>query len=89
MTQVKRVSLAEMLEETGTPALGYSKPQKNTIYIRDGMPKGLENEVMAHEYDHMSRGEEGPFDPISALAVGGSLVSGFLGAKGAKDAARA
>lgn len=86
--QVKRVSLAEMLAETGTPALGYSQPQKNRILIQDGLPKSVHNEVMAHEWEHMSRGEEGPFAWVpAAIGAVGSIAGGILGSKGAEKAA--
>lgn len=84
MTQVKRVSLAEMIGETGMPALGYSRPQADEILLVDGMPKAKENEVLAHEYEHMARGEEGPF----LGAIGGALGIGsaLLGSKASKKA---
>lgn len=71
MTKVKRVSLRQMVNETGmADALGYSKPDKDTILIRKDLPKDLEKTVMAHEADHMQRGEEGPF-------LGGLISAGL------------
>jgi len=82
MTEVKRISLVDMIEETGMPALGYSRPQEDEILLVDGLPKPLEKEVMAHEHDHIAAGEEGPF--IGALIGAGASL---FGAKKAGDAA--
>ena len=78
MTTVTRVSLAEMINETGIPALGYSRPQDDEILLVDGLPKAQEREVLAHEAEHISKGEEGPFlkKLVSAAAP---IVGGILG----------
>ena len=87
MTVVKRVSMAEMLLETGMPALGYSQPDKDRILLRKGLPKKKEREVLGHEYEHIAKGEEGPWVQFIPMAI--SAGSALLNAKGAKDASKA
>lgn len=90
MTTVRRISLADMVNETGMPTLGYSRPQNDEILLVDGLPKSAEKEVLAHEYEHMGKGEEGPFGPLAAAGImgGASILGGIMGGKAAKDAAK-
>lgn len=89
MTKVVHVSQKEMENKTGfKQALGYSLPEEDTILVRKGLPKKLKKEVLAHEEEHIAKGEEGPW--LGSL-IGAGI--GLLGAKkqsdAAKDAARA
>lgn len=73
MTALTRVSAREMKRRTGFgKALGYSFPEKDEILIRDDLPKDLEKEVLAHEEEHIERGEEGPFLDFLANIFGSS-----------------
>lgn len=86
MTAVKYVTQAEMKKRTGMDALGYAKPRNALILIRKGLPKDVEMEVREHEFEHIKKGEEGPFlMPIvsTAMAFGNSIISN----KATKDAA--
>lgn len=76
MTAVKRLSLEEMIEETGIPnALGYARPDEDEILIREDLDKATEKKVMAHEANHIANDEEGPF--IGAIISGvTSMVGG-------------
>jgi len=87
MTQVRRVSLPEMLAETGMPALGYSRPQDDEILLVEGLPKGVEREVLGHEAAHISKGQEGPFLG-SVLKFAAPIVGGIIGSRGSKSAAK-
>jgi hypothetical protein len=88
MTTINRVSLSEMLEETGMPALGYSQPDNDRILVLEGLDRETEKTVLGHEFEHMSKGEEGPFWEVAIPAIA-SVAGGLLGAKGSKDAAKA
>ncbi len=75
MTALTRVSASEMKKRTGFgKALGYSLPKEDEILIRDDLPKDIEHEVVAHEEEHIAKGEEGPF--LGALLGG---IGSFLG----------
>jgi hypothetical protein len=78
MTAIIPVSKKEMEAKTGfRRALGYSLPKENKILIRKGLPADLKKEVLAHEEEHMEKGEEGPF-------AWGALIGGALSLFGAK-----
>jgi hypothetical protein len=87
MTAVKRLSLQEMIDATGLDTLGYAKPDDNVILIRKGLPKEKEKEVLAHEFDHIKKGEEGPFWGAIASAAG-SLLGGRQQSQAQTEAAR-
>lgn len=80
MTVVKRVSLQEMVKETGLDTLGYAKPKDNVIFLRKGLSKDKEKEVLAHEFDHIKKDEEGPFWG-AIISAAGSLLGGQQKAK--------
>lgn len=82
MTHIKRVSLAEMLEETGMPALGYARPKEDQILLVDGLPKEKEKEILAHEADHIMRGEEGPGGLGNLIGSVAPIVGSFFGPVG-------
>lgn len=87
MTVLKRVSEREMIEKVGGNFLGYALPDEDTVYVRKGLPKNLENEVRNHELEHISKGEEGPFLGWGQL-LGSVLPSLFGGnTSGAADRA--
>lgn len=87
MTVVKRVTKKEMVEKTGIDTLGYAKPQISTIFIRKNLPKKVEKEVLQHEYDHITKGEEGPFwGAIAGAAI--SYLAAKKQAKATENAAR-
>lgn len=85
MTAVHRVSLSEMAAETGLKALGYAQPHKDRILMRKGLPKSTEKEVLAHEFEHIEKGEEGPF---SLGGFVGDLTGGLIGESSAEKAAK-
>ena len=68
-----------MLEETGLPALGYARPQNDEILLVDGLSKAVEKEVLAHEAEHIQRGEEGPLLGSVVSAFAGPVIGGLLG----------
>lgn len=82
--KIKYVSQSEMQRETGSPLpLGYSQPDKDQVLIRKGLSNKLAKEVKAHEFEHMAKGEEGPF--LGALL--GGVAAGLLGSRGSSKAA--
>jgi len=86
MTAITYVSQKEMKQRTGFGrALGYSLPQEDEILLRKGLTKEKKKEVLAHEEDHIARGEEGPF--LGAL-IGGA-ISLFGASKSASSSKRA
>jgi hypothetical protein len=61
MTAVTYVSKAEMKKRTGlSTALGYSFPEEDEILVRKGLDPEVKKEVLAHEEEHILKGEEGP-----------------------------
>lgn len=98
MTVLKRVSQKEMKRRTGFgTALGYSLPEKDEILIRKDLPKKVEKEVISHEEEHISKGEEGPFlgaligigAKILGSKAGGALIGAGASLLGAKKQAKA
>jgi len=79
MTAVVPVSQREMKRQTGMGrALGYSLPKEDKILVRKDLPDDLRKEVLAHEEEHITKGEEGPF--LGSLISGvGSFLGGPLG----------
>lgn len=75
MTAIKHLTAKEMRRRTGTNALGYSYPDKDTILLRKGLTGKLKREVLDHEIDHMENGEEGPY--LGLLAGGISALTGM------------
>lgn len=71
-----------MQNKTGfRTALGYSLPKEDKILVRKGLPKELKKKVLAHEEEHIIKGEEGPGFLGSLIGgVGGFLVGGPAGA---------
>ena len=62
MTAISYVTQKQMEDKTGFKhALGYSLPKEDKILIRKGLPKKKKKEVLAHEEEHIAKGEEGPF----------------------------
>ena len=62
MTAISYVSQKEMEQQTGfKTALGYSLPKEDKILLRKGLTKKKKKEVLAHEEEHIAKGEEGPF----------------------------
>jgi len=89
MTAIQYVSQREMQEKTGLKgALGYAFPKEDKILIRKGLSEEKKKEVLAHEEDHIAKGEEGPFWEIVA-GVGASVLGGVLGSSSANKAAKA
>lgn len=84
MTVIKHVTAKEMRRRTGTNALGYSYPDKDTILLRKGLTGQLKREVLDHEIEHMANGEEGPFLP-ALLGLGSSLLGSAAQAGAASD----
>lgn len=82
MTQIQHISAKEMARRTGVRnALGYTYPDKNLILLRKGLKGKLKRTVLDHEMEHLSKGEEGPFDLSSitgALAGSGGNPWGML-----------
>lgn len=96
MTAVVPVSQKEMKRQTGMGrALGYSLPKEDKILVRKDLPDDLKKEVLAHEEEHITKGEEGPFLGSLIGGVGGFLLGGPAGAVagasigGGLDASRA
>jgi hypothetical protein len=85
MTAIKEVTRNQMIRETGLDTLGYSQPENKLILIQKGLDEDTRKEVLAHEYDHAQKGEEGPF----LGAVIGGIASGLLASSGAKSASKA
>lgn len=71
-----------MQEQTGfKSALGYSLPEEDKILIRKGLSKDIKKKVLAHEEEHILKGEEGPgFLGKLIGGVGGFIVGGPAGA---------
>lgn len=87
MTKVVEVSQNEMQRITGSPhPLGYAKPKNALILIRKGLDQSTRKKVMAHEIDHIMKGEEGPF--LTALAAGASLIGGLSASSAQNTATR-
>ncbi len=89
MTVLQHISKKEMEDRTGfKSALGYSLPQEDKILVRKGLSKEKKKEVIAHEEEHIQKGEEGPF--LNWLVP---AAIGLFGAKkqsgAAKDATNA
>lgn len=78
--QIQHVTDKEMLRRTGVNALGYSYPKKDLILLKKGLTGKKKREVLAHEVEHMSKGEEGPFLEQLVPASIGALGSLFGGA---------
>jgi len=86
--KIDYVSQKEMQKRTGLKkALGYTFPKEETILVRKGLPADLKKEVLAHEEDHLAKGEEGPFPWLAAAAVASAVVGGVAGSKSAGKAA--
>ena len=58
-----------MLRRTGTNALGYTYPKENLILLEKGLTGKKKREVIAHEKNHLAKGEEGPFWGAVAMAA--------------------
>jgi hypothetical protein len=102
MTAITYVSQKEMKKRTGlSTALGYSLPEEDEILVRKGLDPELKKEVLAHEEEHILKGEEGPglgsffkkalnlipvVGPIISTAA--TLIGGSKSAGAQKDAAR-
>jgi len=88
MTAISYVSQKEMEDQTGfATALGYSLPKEDKILVRKGLTKKKKKEVLAHEEEHIAKGEEGPL--IGALiGAGASILGGAIGADAAKSASK-
>jgi hypothetical protein len=81
-------SQKEMQKETGLKtALGYAFPKEDKILIRKGLSKEKKKEVLAHEEEHIAKGEEGPWW-AQAIQIGAALLGSALSSKGSKDAAK-
>ena len=103
MTVLTYVSQAEMKRRTGFgKALGYSFPKEGEILVRKGLSKDIKAKVLAHEEDHILKGEEGPgflgtllnFIPVvgpvlGAIATGVSAYKSLKSPKQAGDTAAA
>ena len=88
MTAINYVSQKEMQKKTGLKgALGYSFPGEDKILIRKGLTTAKKKEVLAHEEEHIAKGEEGPFLG-TLLTIGSTLLGAGIGADAQKDAAR-
>jgi hypothetical protein len=87
MTALRYVTKKQMIDETGMDTLGYAKPKNGLILIRKGLDKKTEHEVRAHEFEHIKKGEEGPFG-IPGAIIGASLISGFMGGNAANKQAK-
>jgi hypothetical protein len=84
-----------MEEKTGFKhALGYALPEEDKILLRKGLTKDKKKEVLAHEEEHIAKGEEGPWVQfIPAIIAGVSALAssaqgkkaGQQAKKGAKD----
>lgn len=88
MTAIKRVTLSEMIKETGMPVMGYANPKKDKIFLLKGLTKDKEKEVLAHEHEHISKNEEGPFWG-AVIGAGVSLLASRQQAKSQEAAAQA
>jgi len=88
MTAISYVTPKQMEQETGSKlALGYALPKEDKILIRKGLSKKKKKEVLAHEEEHIAKGEEGPWIG-AAIAAGASLLSGAMGSKSSKKAGK-
>ena len=89
MTQIVPVSQKEMEAKTGfKKALGYALPKEDKILVRKGLSKEKKKEVLAHEEDHIEKGEEGPFlSWLIPAAIG--LFGASKSSSAAKDATAA
>jgi hypothetical protein len=95
MTAISYVSQSQMEEKTGFKhALGYALPEEDKILLRKGLTKDKKKEVLAHEEEHIAKGEEGPWVQfIPAIIAGVSALAssaqgkkaGQQAKKGAKD----
>ncbi len=81
MTQIVKVTEKEMLRRTGTNAMGYSYPDKDMVLLNKNLTGANKREVLAHEREHMEKGEEGPF--------WGSLIGGVTSLLGGAQQAGA
>jgi hypothetical protein len=89
MTTVLKVSQKQMEQRTGFKyAMGYALPDENTILIRNDLSPSKRKEVLAHEEDHIRKGEEGPFLNFIIPAVA-SLAGGLFSSRSAKKATQA
>ncbi len=89
MTAIDYVSKREMVKKTGADVAGYALPKEDRILIREGLPEDLRKEVVAHEIDHIEKGEEGPFPWPAVIQAGASILGGVIGSKSADKAAGA
>jgi len=91
MTQIQAISAKEMTRRTGCRnALGYSYPKKDLILLRKDLKGKKKREVLDHEINHLSRGEEGPFLG-TALSMAGPVLGalgGVMGGDAASDEIR-
>lgn len=88
MTAVKYVTRDQMKKQTGMDTLGYAKPKNSLILLRKGMSKKQEMEVREHEFEHIKKGEEGPFWG-AVIGAGASLLGAKLGGDATRDASDA
>ncbi len=78
MTQVQHVTAKEMTRRTGIEnCLGYTYPDKDLILLKKGLTGKKKKEVLAHEVNHLRKGEEGPF-----LGTMMSMGAGLMRDKG-------
>ena len=88
MTAISYVTPTEMKKETGLEnALGYAFPEEDKILIRKGLSKKKKKEVLAHEVEHIEKGEEGPWIG-AAIAAGSAIIQGIQGSKASKKAGK-
>jgi len=85
MTQVKRVSRNTMNKLSGHPDNpGRAESSKNTIYLKKGLNPQEEATVLAHEYEHIAKGEDGNFWG-AVVSAAGSLLGGAASNRAASD----
>jgi len=88
MTVISYVTQKEMEDQTGFKhALGYALPEEDKILLRDGLSHEMKKKVLAHEEEHIRKGEEGPW-VAAAIAAGTAIYSAVSGSKSSKKASK-
>ena len=88
MTVISYVTQKEMEDQTGFKhALGYALPEEDKILLRDGLSHEMKKKVLAHEEEHIRKGEEGPW-VAAAIAAGSAILSAVSGSKSSKSASK-
>jgi len=72
-----------MIRRTGANALGYSYPDKDLILLDKTLTGKNKQNVLAHEQEHMRKGEEGPLFGIddALLGAGVSAIGNIFSSK--------